>query len=193
METETREAVLEGVGAEVRVPEAPAPEAGARLAQGMALESAPGGVKVLVEGRVVTAAMALGYVYAPQPGDLLLLIGQEGLHFVIGVIHGTGSAVLAFPGDVDLQAPAGRMRLFAAKGVAVHSPEVSVKTGSWTLLTDTLVEKAADAYRFVKGLLSLRAGSRHEVVEGRSFEKADRIYLRAENEVNVDGKTIQLG
>jgi hypothetical protein len=191
MECETREAVLEGVAAEV--PQAPVPETGARLLQGMVLESASGGLKVLAEDRVVTAAMALGYVYRPQPGDLLLLIGQESRWFVIGVIHGTGSSLLTFPGDVDVQAPAGRLRLFAAKGVAVHSPEVSVKTGSWTVLADTLVEKVADAYRFVKGLFQLRAGSRHETIEGRSFEKADRVYVRAENEVNVDGKTIQLG
>jgi len=175
------------------LPPAPGPLPGVRLTQAIVLEASDRGVRAFAEDRVIDARMALGYDYRPAAGDVLLVIGQEDSHFAIGVIRGTGRSVLSFPGDVDVRAPQGRMRLFAGKGVSVHAPEVSVRTGKWNLIAETLVEKAAEAYRFVTGLFQLRAGSRHTVIQGQSFEKAERVYVRAEQEVSVDGKTIQLG
>jgi hypothetical protein len=193
MENQSAAVTLDDLRVHDPIPPDPVPLPGARLAQAFVLEASDRGVRAFAGDRVIDVKMALGYDYRPAAGDVLLVIGQEDLHFAIGVIRGTGRSILSFPGDAEIRAPRGRMRLFAGKGVAIHAPEVSVRASRWNLIADTLVEKAAEAYHFVTGLFQLRAGSRHTVIQGQSFEKAERVYVRAEQEVSVDGKTIQLG
>ena len=147
----------------------------------------------IVEGVEVRATLALAFPYRPATGDLLLVIGQDDELDVIGVLKGAGSADLAIQGDVRLHAIEGKLELSGDRGVKLAGPEVDVTTGRLTMMADTLVQKCTQAFQRVRGLLTLRAGRAHTVVDEASYSKARNMVLVSDERVMINGKQIHLG
>lgn len=147
----------------------------------------------LKTGALARATLALGYPYEPRPGDVVLVIGDAEGHYVIGVLHGTGRSVLELPGDVDLRAVNGVLRLSGDKGVEITSPEVSIQAGKLQVIAETAVQRFASLCQRVADLLSVHAGQRHTVIEGSSHEQAKSATLLTEEKMTINGKAIYLG
>jgi len=147
----------------------------------------------LVDGRRVEATMALAMPYQPAVGDELLVIGSPRGFWVIGVVSGRGSTELRLPGDVDIHAMDGKLRLTGDQGVEVTSPTIALRANDLRVTADKLVEQFTNVVRNVKEMLSVRAGQRHTAVKGNSMEMAKRVSIIGEENVAVNGKQIHLG
>jgi hypothetical protein len=151
---------------------------------------------VLVEipgGAAVTAVPALAFPYEPATGDVVLLISKGSSHYVIGVLQGTGKAVLAIQGDVELRAVGGTLTLTGDRGMALKAPEVEVSAGKLRMAAESLVEKFSTAYQHVRGLLSVRAGETHTLVDGASVQRSKSGVILTEETMAINGKEIHLG
>lgn len=179
-------AILRGERAE-------APKAREYLGPADVTEVRPCEVEVrLGGGALVQARLALAFTYEPQPGDEVLVIGNTDGHYVIGVLHGTGKAVLSFPGDVDVRSE-GVLNLSARKGVRLEAPEVEVQAGKLRVLAGALVQKLTSLRQHVSELYSVRAGQAHTVVDGASFTQSKSATILTEEKVTINGKAIHLG
>jgi hypothetical protein len=139
------------------------------------------------------ATVALAFPYQPQPGDTLLVIGQDEDYYVIGVIKGSGPTRMTVPGDLRLEAPHGAIDLVAGRGVNLLGPSVRLLADQVEVTARTLVEKLVNATRWVADLCHLRAGTVHTVAESTYKVKAARIAERADGDVRIDGEHIHLG
>jgi hypothetical protein len=147
----------------------------------------------LKTGAVVRATPALAFTYQPVEGDLVLVIGDAEGHYVIGVIHGSGRSTLELPGDVDVRAVGGVLRLSGDKGVEVAAPEVTVRAGALRTIAGAITETCSSLRRRVTELLSVHAGERHTVVDGTSYEQSKSATLVTEDKMTLNGKQIYLG
>ena len=143
-------------------------------------------------GAVVPARLALAFLYEVQPGDVVLVIGNAEGHYVIGVLHGTGKAVMGFPGDVEVRA-GGVLHLAGDKGVRVEAPEVDMRAGKLRILADAVSHTFTSLRQHVTDLLSSRAGRAHTVVDGASVSQSKSATLLTEEKVTINGKAIHLG
>lgn len=141
----------------------------------------------------VWAQLALAFSYEPQTGDQLLVIGNADGHYVIGVLQGRGTARMTFPGDVELRSTGGSVRVAAAEGVEIEAPQVALRARRVQLFARSMVEQLGNLYQTVTEVLNVRAGAAHTMVEGTSYTQAKRATLLTENEVNINGKKINLG
>lgn len=148
---------------------------------------------LLPDGSMVEARFAFSTPYQPALGDELLLIGQAGAFFAIGVLAGHGKTELALHGDVELRAVGGELRLAGDRGVKVHGPEVTVQTGALKTFAKSISEKSETAYRWVKGLLNQRAGESRTIVDGEDYQQADSKVSMAAKVNKIDGSSVQLG
>ncbi len=148
---------------------------------------------LLPSGSRVTALMALGYRYEASVEDVVLVIGNPSGHYVIGVLHGTGKTVFAAPGDVEVRAVDGVLRLTGDRGVELDGPDVSVRAGKLRMLADVVSQTFTSLRQHVRELLSVRAGTTHKVVEGAVYSQAKSATLLTEGKVAINGKEIHLG
>tara|TARA_R110002072_G_scaffold36834_1_gene108119 strand:+ start:1330 stop:1914 length:585 start_codon:yes stop_codon:yes gene_type:complete len=165
------------------------------LGPGRVLETTPtGGVLVsLEEGSQVEVSLALAFAYQPSPGDSLLVAGRDRGWYAIGVLAGSGSPNLSFEGDVDLHAVGGTLTLSGDEGVEVEGREVTLSADTLRTFAGSLSEKADEAYRWVTGLVTLRAGQSRRVIEGEDYNQSqDSIHL-AKGTVKIDGHQIHMG
>jgi hypothetical protein len=177
-----------------RAREAREPGTGPALGPAEVTRVSPHEVEVRFEsGASAHAQIALGYPYEPQQGDTVLVIGEAGRHYVIGVLHGTGRSVLELPGDVDVRAVGGVLRLSGDKGVELASPDLSIHVGRLQVIAGAAVQRFASLCQRVADLLSVQAGQRHTVIEGSSHEQAKSASLLTEEQVTINGKAIYLG
>jgi hypothetical protein len=139
------------------------------------------------------ARLAMAFCYEPQVDDEVLVIGNDEGTFVIGVLQGTGTARLTFPADVELRSTAGKVRITGQQGVELDGPEVNVRAKRIRLLADKMVERLGSLYQTVTEVLNLRAGETHTMVAGTSYTQAKRSTLLTRDEVNINGKSINLG
>lgn len=142
---------------------------------------------------LVWATVALAYPYQPAPDDSVLAVGQAGTWYVIGVLRGTGTTTLTVPGDLALRAPRGAIELTAAKGVRIKSPVVEVLANKLEILARDVLERFESATRWVKEEFQLRTGQLRTRVESTYDLRAERILERAEGDVKIDGRQIDLG
>jgi hypothetical protein len=147
----------------------------------------------LKNGALARARLAIGYPYDPREGDVVLVIGDAEGCYVIGVLHGTGRSVLELPGDVDLRAVGGVLRLSGDKGVEVDAPDVSIRAGKLQVIAGAAVQRFASLCQRVADLLSVQAGQRHTVIEGSSHEQSKSATILTEEKVTINGKAIYLG
>lgn len=172
----------------------PAPGASDFLGPGRVVEVGPCEVTVEIRrGERVSAQMALSIPYAPNPGDVLLVIGKDGDHYVIGVLHGTGKTELSFKGAVDVRAEGGPLTLSSDKGVQIKGPEIEVATTKLRMYADSAVQKLGSLLQRVTGSLEIRSGQAHTVVEGRSIMTAKNASIVTEEAMTINGEEIHLG
>jgi hypothetical protein len=147
----------------------------------------------LPDGETTAATMALGYLYEAALGDVLLILGKDDRYYGVGVLHGTGRAVLSFQGDVDLHASGGALRLSGDRGVRVEGPEVEVHTGKLRMVADAVAQKFNSVFQRVSSLLHVHAGTSHTVVDGASFTQAESGTILTSETMTINGKQIHLG
>ena len=146
----------------------------------------------LPEGRR-TARLALSQSYAPEVGDTVLAVCREEEWFVIGLIQGTGTTTFTAPGDVELQAPRGRIEILARDGVCVKSDLVEIVATRLELTARHVIERFHSVTQWITDSLHRRLGRMHTTVEGDCQLRAGRITEIADEDVAIDGRTIHLG
>ena len=141
---------------------------------------------VLPDGTRGMAQLALAVPYTPEVGDRVLVIGQEPDElYVIGVLQGTGKTTLKVPGDLDVEAPNGTIRFSA--------PTVEIKAEKLNIFTKRILQKAKNVYLWFTGLFEVKSKRMRTQVEETYRLKAERADIRGENEVNINGPSINLG
>jgi len=176
----------------IRPLEAPRPDD--YLGPGHVIAVAPHEVEVEIgEGLRVSARMALAFPYAPEPGDVLLVIGKGADHYVIGVLHGTGRAALSFQGGVDIRAQGGPLTLSSDQAVAIRGPELEVEAGKLRMVAGSVVQKFTSLVQRVRDAMSVRAGQAHTVVDDRSLMTAKNASIVTEEAMTINGSEIHLG
>ena len=150
-------------------------------------------VVALSDGAERRATMAFASPYEPAVGDSLLVIGKRDDFYAIGVLRGTGRAVLRFSGDVDLAAEGGTLRLSGDRGVEIRSPDVQVHAERVSTFAGTLVQKAASLLQRVTSMLEVHAKESRTVVEGTSVLQAKSAAIVTDETTTVQGKQVHLG
>lgn len=148
---------------------------------------------VLTADGEVIAENALAFPYTPVKGDTLLVIGQADRCYAIGLLAAQGDMTVAFPASATFTAPRGEIKFKSGKGMELHSPNVRLRAGKLELVAKTISEKADNAWRRVRKLLKLDAGSVQTTVEETSHTKAGRYVVKAKQDVKMDGDKIYLG
>lgn len=144
-------------------------------------------------GEIVSATLAVAFPYEPAVGDVLLVIARGASYYGIGVLHGTGRTRLVFPGDVDVRADGGTLRLSGEKGVTIDAPELDVRVGALRMLADAVTQRFATVYQRVTSLLSVHAHESHTAVDESSILKAKNAAILTEEAMSINGKQIHLG
>jgi hypothetical protein len=137
------------------------------------------------------ARLALAQPYEPEPGDIVLAIGDEEV-YVIGVLLGRGRTKFRVPGDLELHAR-GTVDIRGMKGIRLRSPEVYIRADRVETVARSIFEKTVDCYRWVRDLFQIRSGRARTMVEGTHSISAGRIVQRAKKDVKIDGRKIHLG
>lgn len=118
------------------------------------------------------ARLALAVPYVPKEGDEVLVFGG----YVIGVLRASGPTEWKF-----------------AEALRIESSEVTIRAGRIELAARKLVQKARDAFHWVSELLHFRTRRTEISAEASCDVRAGRAEIRAEGDVDIDGKTINLG
>lgn len=141
----------------------------------------------------VEGTLALTFPYDAAPGDELLVLGQDGRHFVVGVLTASRPAALVFHGDVDVHAVGGRLTLHGDRAVELDAPRVTLRAQVLRTLANTVVEKADQVRRWVRGLLAIRAGSSRRTIDGHDSTRCQNSTTLAKETVTIDGDQLHLG
>jgi hypothetical protein len=158
------------------------------------LETAADAVRVRLRGgAVVGAQLALALAYEPVVGDLLLVIGREEDHYVIGVLRGKGCTSLSVQGDLEVRAADGRLRLSGDNGIELLGPELEVRTGKLEVFAGAVLERFTSLCQRVTKLLSVHAGQAHTVVDETLVTEAREAAILTEGTMSINGKEIHLG
>jgi len=172
----------------------PVPAPDDYLGPGHVVAVMPHEVEVEIRGgERARAQMALSIPYEPSVGDVLLVIGKDDDHYVIGVLHGRGKTSLSFQGAVDLRANGGPLTLSSDTAVAIHGPEMEIQTGKLQLFAGAMVEKLGSLYLRVRDALEVHAGKTHTVVDDVSFMTAKNASIVTEETMSINGNEIHLG
>jgi hypothetical protein len=146
----------------------------------------------LASGAVVPARIALAQAYDASVGDEVLVIGEAGDHYVIGVLLAKAPAVLAVPGDLEIRA-GGALRLTAGAEVEITGREVAMRASKLSVLADAVTETFTSLRQRVREVLSVHAGESHTIVEGSSFAQSKSATIQTEKKVSINGREIFLG
>lgn len=154
-------------------------------------------------GRRVRAEIALAQPYEAAVGDVLLVISgrgegddalvEGGGAYVLGVLRGRGRSVVELPGDVELRAVGGTLRLHGDRGVAIEGPQLEVRVDKVQVFADSVLRTARTVVEKVSELWTLHAGEAHRITEGADVTQAGSATLLTEDKVCINGKEIHLG
>lgn len=142
-------------------------------------------------GREAWAQLALAHPYQPEPGDLVLAIGEEEV-YVIGVLLGRGKISFQVQGDLELRAT-GRVTLVSGEEVVTQAPRVTVQADSVETVASSSVERLETKQAWISDAMQTNAGRVRTVVEKDATLHAREIVETAEREVKIDGRQILLG
>jgi hypothetical protein len=147
----------------------------------------------LANGSFEHAFLAFALPYEPALGDTLLVIGGATGHYAIGVLAGRGRAAFTIPGDVDLHAVGGKLRLSGDNGVEVAGKGFEVVVDKVKITANEVVHKCSSLYQRVSGLFSAHHKQAHTVVDDESYTRAKRATVLTEETMTINGKQIHLG
>lgn len=162
-----------------------------KLGPGVVQKADAAGMVVLLDGVEVAARNAMAFPYAPQSGDVVLVIGGKEC-YVIGLLKARGDYTLRFPANVHFHATGG-IQLTSGERVEMQAPAVKVVAGKWEVVARTLSERVHSAMRWVRDVATLKAGRRKVQVEGANVERAERHLITAKKDVRVNGNRIHIG
>lgn len=155
----------------------------------------------------VWAVSALAHMYTPREGDRVLALAASAPTstddtaceaeavpwYIIGVLETTGPTEITATGDLRLRSLSGSIELTGARGVAVRGPLLSITVDTVQTVARTITENCVEALRWIKDRLDVRAGRSQTTVDGLCRTKAERLIVRTEREIKLDGDTIHLG
>ena len=147
----------------------------------------------LAGGTEVSAELALALPYAACEGDVLLVIGDGGEFFVIGVLAGRGKTSLELSGDVSLHAVGGTLELSGDAGVRVRGPTIEVHADRLHTVARSVVETFSSLFQRVSEVLHVHAREEVTIVDEGSFKQAKTAAIQTEETVTINGKEIHLG
>jgi hypothetical protein len=150
-------------------------------------------IVTLPGGAAVRVALAFAFPYAPAPGDVLLVIGKDEAHYAIGVLQGSGQTTLTFPGNVELRAEGGALRLWGEKGVEILGPALGVQVDKIQVIAGAVTQKLGSLVQRVQALLSVQARQMHTVVEESAVTQARSATVLTEETMTINGKEVHLG
>jgi hypothetical protein len=150
-------------------------------------------VRLRLQDQELWATVALAFPYELALEDRVLVIGQDDQWYVIGLLEGRGTTKLIVPGDLELRAPRGAIRLSAGKRIEVAGPLVAIKAGRLRLMAHSVRERFARATRWVRETASVQAERLLTKVNGDYRLHAGRIKEKARGRVQIDGEKIDLG
>jgi hypothetical protein len=153
----------------------------------------PSTALLALAGREIQAHLALGSLYEPVPGDVVLVLGHGDNYYVIGVLQGRGPTRIHVQGDLELRAPRGRIELFAGREIQFRTPRLALKVMSFELVARKVVERVGSIVQRVKDAVQLRAGRTSTTIDGDCHLRAKRVVTLASGEVRLDGSRIDLG
>ncbi|MFT6301569.1 MAG: hypothetical protein ACI9XK_000443 [Granulosicoccus sp.] len=138
------------------------------------------------------ATVALAYPYDAKPGDELLIACNPKHWYVIGVLNQGDTLTIATHGDIEFKAR-GQIRFNSRDGMCLQAPSIHLKTKHLSVVAESAVQHFDTLRTTVRGILSVKSGQIRNLVKGRYRLKATRIDQRASDDVNIDGKKINLG
>jgi len=154
---------------------------------------AEGATVRLTSGIETHAMAAFALPYEPALGDTLLVIGGPDGHYAIGVLAGHGRATLAVPGDLELHAQGGKLRLAGDSGVEIAGKSFDVLVDKMKVTAGDVVHKCASLYERVSKVFSAHHKQAHTVVDDESYTRAKRATVLTEETMTINGKQIHLG
>lgn len=160
------------------------------------IERERSGVTVRLEDEgctVVPVELAFTFPYQPELGDRLLVLGAQDRHYAVGVLDGRAPEALAFQGSVVVQAVGGTLTLAGDQGVELEAPKVTLRAGVVRTIAGSLVEKSESVYRWVRGLIAVRAAESRRTVDGEDATRCGNSVTLAKGTVKVDGDQLHLG
>lgn len=126
------------------------------------------------DGESAEARLAMPYV--PAAGDELLVLRLHGDDlYAVGILEGRG----------ELH--------FEASHITLESPHVEVRAGKFEIAARRILERARDVYRWVSDLLRVEAHRMHTATEKEFRLHAGDAAIKARADVNIDGRSINLG
>lgn len=152
-----------------------------------------GATVLLATGAAELAQFAFALPYEPSLGDVLLVIGGPGACYAIGVLSGRGRVSIAFPGDVDVRAVGGKLRLGGDDGVEISGKGLEVMVDKVKITANEVVQRCASLYERVTSLFSAHHKQAHTVVDDESHTRAKRATVLTEETMTINGKQIHLG
>jgi hypothetical protein len=172
----------------------------ARVLQG---PGRPGYVQVArPDAEVLWARLALATPYSPAVGDEVLVICEDPEQaYVIGVLQGSGATAWRVPGDLRLEAPNGRVRISAGRGIDLAAeesidlaaPRGTIRFVRLNILVTTLVQRLHNGFAWATGLLQTKSRRARAITEEGWLLRADRAHVKTTENVHINGKTIHLG
>lgn len=177
------------------LPQDPAGTAPVDLGPATVLEPGAGEVwATLRSGRDARVQLALGFLYQPSAGDVLLVISQGGEHYAIGVLQAQAPPSLSVAGDLALHAVGGKLKLVGDEGVVLQTAgEATIQAGSLRTVAGAVVERLASVTRWVSGQINLRAGGVARVIDGTETTLSENSYHTAKESIKIDSHQVHLG
>jgi len=155
----------------------------------------PGMLTVAFAGQSHAAQPAFALAYRPVVGDVLLVMARSRAGrgvYAVGVLDGRGTTEIAVSGDLALTSHYGRISISAGEGVAIATPQVTVRTQVMEVVATSLVQRVQSALLAVADLLHLTAGRRLEKITGSSMEQAQTRHLLSEKETIINASTVHI-
>jgi len=147
----------------------------------------------LPTGETIEPKLALAFPFTPVENDSLLVIGEDGRYFVIGVVASQGETQLRFRGNVELRAVDGELELHGEQGVELRGPQIDIRTKKLTVIADKATEAFGTLFTRVKELMSVHTGETDTVVHGQYSNRSKRTSITSEETVSINGKQVHLG
>lgn len=150
-------------------------------------------VELEIAGERHWARLAITATYQPQAGDVVLAMAAGGDCYVVGILEGHGPTVLHAPGDLELRAPNGTIRVTAAEACVVAAPSVRIAADELELRGGTLREEFETVRRRVAGMIDIRVKAVCLAVADTYRLAARRIVGSGDESVAIDAPSITLG
>ncbi|MFA9460252.1 DUF3540 domain-containing protein [Thiohalorhabdus sp. Cl-TMA] len=157
------------------------------LRAGVVESAAQGGWSVALDTGKIRAEKAFSCLVEPRWGDRVLVAELAGAAYILAVLERQGAqdTRLSFPGNVDMQAPNGDLRLTSDREVDLTGSEARV-TAQRTRMLSREMDVYAEHLSARGGALQAQAtevsvtAKRSNTVIGRVFQRAEAVVRQVE-------------